>query len=97
MKSHIWHPNTQMTEWNNFPEISHADGVWLFDNQGNKLLDGVASMWCNVWGHSKKELVNTISENETAEIILFSSKQNIFNIHPCLILQMPHLKNWLIN
>ena len=60
MKSHIWHPNTQMTEWNNFPEISHAKGVWLFDNQGNKLLDGVASMWCNVWGHSKKELVNSI-------------------------------------
>jgi adenosylmethionine-8-amino-7-oxononanoate aminotransferase len=24
------------------------------------MLDGVASMWCNVWGHSKPELINSI-------------------------------------
>ncbi len=34
--------------------------MWLIDQDGNKFLDGVASMWCNVWGHSKKELVNVI-------------------------------------
>jgi len=34
--------------------------MWLIDEDGNRLLDGVASMWCNVWGHSKKELVNAI-------------------------------------
>jgi adenosylmethionine-8-amino-7-oxononanoate aminotransferase len=34
--------------------------MWLIDSKGNKLLDGVASMWCNVWGHSKKELINSI-------------------------------------
>jgi adenosylmethionine-8-amino-7-oxononanoate aminotransferase len=34
--------------------------MWLIDSKGNKLLDGVASMWCNVWGHSKKELVNSM-------------------------------------
>jgi len=34
--------------------------MWLIDENGNRLLDGVASMWCNVWGHSKKELVNAI-------------------------------------
>jgi adenosylmethionine-8-amino-7-oxononanoate aminotransferase len=34
--------------------------MWLFDSNGNKMLDGVASMWCNVWGHSKNELVNAI-------------------------------------
>ena len=59
-KSVVWHPNTQMREWGNFSEIVEAKGMYLIDKTGNKLLDGVASMWCNVWGHSKKELVDTI-------------------------------------
>ena len=59
--SNIWHPNTQMSEWNNFPEITNAKGVWLYEKSGNKMIDGVASMWCNVWGHSKKELINSIT------------------------------------
>lgn len=49
-----------MREWKNFDMITKAKGVWLVDSHGNKLLDGVASMWCNVWGHSKKELLNSI-------------------------------------
>ena len=59
MTSHssVWHPNTQMSEWTTFPEIVSAKGMWLYDAKGGKMLDGVASMWCNVWGHSKSELV----------------------------------------
>ncbi len=58
--SSVWHPNTQMSEWNRFPEIVSAKGMWLYDSKGGKMLDGVASMWCNVWGHSKSELVSEI-------------------------------------
>ncbi len=56
----VWHPNTQMSEWSKFPEIVSAKGMWLYDSKGGKMLDGVASMWCNVWGHSKPELVSEI-------------------------------------
>ncbi|HET6458433.1 MAG TPA: adenosylmethionine--8-amino-7-oxononanoate transaminase [Nitrosopumilaceae archaeon] len=56
----MWHPYTQMNEWKKFDVITKGDGMWLMDSKGNKLLDGVASMWCNVWGHSKKELVNSM-------------------------------------
>ena len=49
-----------MREWKEFDVITKGDGMWLIDEKGNRLLDGVASMWCNVWGHSKKELVNII-------------------------------------
>jgi len=59
-QNYLWHPNTQMSEWNEFPKIVRGDGMWLIDEDGNRLLDGVASMWCNVWGHSKKELINAI-------------------------------------
>ena len=60
--SSVWHPNTQMSEWSEFPEIVSAKGMWLYDSNGGKMLDGVASMWCNVWGHSKPELVAEITK-----------------------------------
>ena len=59
-RSPLWHPNTQMSEWTSFPEIVSAKGMWLYDSKGGKMIDGVASMWCNVWGHSKSELVSEI-------------------------------------
>lgn len=59
-KEWVWHPYTQMKEWETFDVITKGEGMWLIDAKGNKLLDGVASMWCNVWGHSKKELVNAM-------------------------------------
>ncbi len=59
-QSYVWHPNTQMSEWSKFPKIVRGEGMWLIDEDGNRFLDGVASMWCNVWGHSKKELINAI-------------------------------------
>ena len=62
MKSFVWHPNTQMKEWDSFTKIVKAKGMWLTDSDGNNLLDGVASMWCNVWGHSKSELINAITK-----------------------------------
>jgi adenosylmethionine-8-amino-7-oxononanoate aminotransferase len=49
-----------MSEWGKFPEIVSAKGMWLYDSKGGKMLDGVASMWCNVWGHSKPELISEI-------------------------------------
>jgi len=73
----VWHPNTQMKEWQSFDKITHAKGIWLVDSKGNKMIDGVASMWCNVWGHSKKELVNTIIQQ--SKKIQHSSMFNLTN------------------
>ena len=75
--SFVWHPNTQMSEWHSFDEIVRGRGMWLIDSHGNRLLDGVASMWCNVWGHSKKELVNAISEQ--SKKLQHSSMFNLTN------------------
>ena len=69
MKSFVWHPNTQMKEWDSFTKIVKARGMWLTDSNGNNLLDGVASMWCNVWGHSKPELINAITKQSKSNIL----------------------------
>ncbi len=60
MQSHVWHPYTQMSQWNSFDVIVKGRGMWLYDRKGRRLLDGVASMWCNVWGHSRAEIVRSM-------------------------------------
>ena len=81
-----------MKEWNSFDKIIEGKGMWLIDSKGNKMLDGVASMWCNVWGHSNPELVRAITNqskklqhssmfnltNEPAEKLA----ENLVNISP---------------
>ena len=46
-------------KWNN-RVIVRGDGFYLIDSEGNRYLDGCASMWCNVWGHSRKEIMNSV-------------------------------------
>ena len=60
MSSFVWHPYTQMKDWPKFDVISRGKGMWLYDKNGNAMMDGVASMWCNVWGHSNKELIESM-------------------------------------
>ena len=60
MGSFVWHPYTQMKDWPKFDVISSGKGMWLYDTRGNRMMDGVASMWCNVWGHSNKELTESM-------------------------------------
>jgi adenosylmethionine-8-amino-7-oxononanoate aminotransferase len=76
-QSRIWHPYTQMNEWGGFPKITSGDGMWLVDSNGNRMLDGVASMWCNVWGHSKKELISSM--HRQSQKISHSSLFNLTN------------------
>ena len=66
-----------MKEWNSFDKIIKAKGMWLIDSKGNKMLDGVASMWCNVWGHSNPELVNAITNQ--SKKLQHSSMFNLTN------------------
>lgn len=73
----MWHPNTQMREWDSFTEIKSAKGVWLTDSKGNKMIDAVGSMWCNVWGHSNPELANTIIDQ--SKKLQHSSMFNLTN------------------
>ncbi len=51
-----------MKEWGSFDKITKAKGMWLIDSKGNKMMDAVASMWCNVWGHSNPQLIKAIAE-----------------------------------
>jgi adenosylmethionine-8-amino-7-oxononanoate aminotransferase len=55
---HLWHPFTQMADWLREDPliVDAADGVFLVDTLGNRYLDGVSSLWCNVHGHRVPEI-----------------------------------------
>jgi adenosylmethionine-8-amino-7-oxononanoate aminotransferase len=66
---HLWHPFTQMHEWEkeDFPVIVRGEGVYLIDEAGNRYLDGVSSIWCIVHGHGHPKIVEAISR-QAAEL-----------------------------
>ena len=66
-----------MKEWESFDKIVKGKGIWLIDSNGNKIMDAVASMWCNVWGHSNPHLIKTITEQ--SKKIQHSSLFNLTN------------------
>src|SRR5271154_2313369 len=57
-KQHIWHPFTHHKLWNEDDPlvITAAEGMYLIDSDGNRYLDGVSSLWCNVHGHRVPEI-----------------------------------------
>ncbi|MCP5328269.1 MAG: aspartate aminotransferase family protein [Sinobacteraceae bacterium] len=36
--------------------VTRAEGVWLEDSDGNRLLDGMAGLWCVALGYGRREL-----------------------------------------
>ena len=57
-KMYLWHPFTQMQDWEKEPQIiiESGKGSSLTDIRGREYLDGVSSLWVTVHGHGKKEI-----------------------------------------
>ena len=63
-KQYVWHPFTQMQDWlaEEPVVIVKGEGSWLIDSDGKRYLDGVASMWTNVHGHSHPALNRALAD-----------------------------------
>ena len=63
-KKYIWHPFTQMQEWVSEKPIIISEGrdCFIRDIYGRWYLDGVSSLWVNIFGHRKKEINDAIHE-----------------------------------
>ena len=42
--------------------ITHADGCYIHDGDGNRILDGMAGLWCVNVGYGRQELVDVAAE-----------------------------------
>ena len=54
----LWHPFTQHSLWPGDDPIviDRAEGMHLYDTDGNRYLDGVSSLWLTVHGHGVPEI-----------------------------------------
>ncbi|WP_173197435.1 adenosylmethionine--8-amino-7-oxononanoate transaminase [Geobacter sp. SVR] len=82
-KRYVWHPFTQMQDWEREEPIVivRGEGSWLIDSEGRRYLDGVASMWTNVHGHCRKELNEALKAQvdrlEHSTLLGLASEQSI--------------------
>src|SRR5262249_20022526 len=58
----LWHPFSDMAAVRgNEIVLERGEGVWLWDDEGNRYLDGSASLWyCNV-GHGRAEIADAVA------------------------------------
>jgi adenosylmethionine---8-amino-7-oxononanoate aminotransferase len=63
-RRHVWHPFTQQQDWvaNDQLVVTEGSGCWLTTTDGRRLLDGNSSLWVNLWGHDRPELVQAIHD-----------------------------------
>ena len=57
-RQYVWHPFTHMSLWlkDDPLVITHGEGIYVFDSDGKRYIDGTASLWCNVHGHRVPEI-----------------------------------------
>jgi adenosylmethionine-8-amino-7-oxononanoate aminotransferase len=63
-RNFIWHPFTQMKEYENQEPIiiEEGEGVYLIDTEGRRYIDGVSSLWVTIHGHRVPEIDRAIKE-----------------------------------
>jgi adenosylmethionine---8-amino-7-oxononanoate aminotransferase len=92
-KQYVWHPFTQMKSYIEEKPliIERGKGSYLYDVEGKKYLDGYASLWVNVHGHSDPELNEVL--HEQIEKISHSTLLGSANV-PSILLAKKLVEIW---
>ena len=72
---HSWHPYTQMSTLATEPPmlIDRAEGLFLFDAEGNRYYDAISSWWCVVHGHGHPRIREAVTRQmERLDHVLFA-------------------------
>lgn len=68
-----WHPYTQMKTADDIIPIVRGEGVYLFDDKGNKYIDAVSSWWVTLHGHAHPYIAKKVSDQlHTLEQVIFA-------------------------
>lgn len=72
--AHVWHPYTQMRTRPAPIPIVRGEGVYLFTEDGRRLLDGTSSWWVNIHGHSHPVLNEALARQaRDIEHVIFAN------------------------
>lgn len=57
----LLYPTTNLTQVEQL-NIVRGDGIYVYDNNGNRYLEGLAALWCSALGYGNRELIEAITE-----------------------------------
>lgn len=62
-RSYLWHPFTWMPGYLEREPlvIAGAEGIHLMASDGRRYMDGTSSMWLNVHGHCRREIIDAVT------------------------------------
>ncbi len=69
----VWHPFTPVSKTDKPLEVVSAQGVYLYTQDGRKILDAIGSWWTNLHGHANPHIAQAISHQaHTLEHVIFA-------------------------
>src|SRR5690349_10032993 len=73
-RAHLWHPYTQMRTAPPPLPIVRGEGVYLYTEDGRRLLDGTSSWWVNIHGHAHPRLNDALARQaRDIEHVIFAN------------------------
>lgn len=59
--SHLLYPSTNLAATEQLT-IERGEGVYVYDNQGKRYLEGLAGLWCTALGYGNREMIEATTE-----------------------------------
>src|SRR5206468_1381072 len=70
---HVWHPYTQHLDAPAPIAVARAEGAYLYDADGRRILDAISSWWVTLHGHAQPEIADAIAaQARTLEQVIFA-------------------------
>ncbi len=73
---YIWHPCSQMKDYETLPPIviEHGEGINLYDINGKCYKDVISSWWCNLLGHCNPRINSAVKKQiDELEHVIFAN------------------------
>lgn len=83
--NHVWHPCSQMKDYEDFPPIviKSGKGIYLYDENGKEYIDAVSSWWVNLFGHANERISEALAKQaRQLEHVIFAN----FTHEPAVLL-----------
>ena len=83
---HLWHPCSQMKDYESFPpiEIKSAQGTYLKTGDGQEIIDIISSWWCKSLGHRHPAIHAAVQEQMKAfEHVILANTSNELIVTLC--------------
>ena len=79
-RDYLFHPITNLKSHltDDVLILERGEGIYIFDNEGKKYIDGLAGLWCTSLGHGVTELADAAKDqmSKLGYSTLFASKSH---------------------